>query len=125
MISSVKKEFDSESRDLIVKKRKCCINSYMSVNDVMRAAILGNILPGLDRDWKPPLDFSLSASGGRGNSSPPTGRSGSPSGVFGKMAGVPCPATPTRYTAPVHIDVGGTIYTSSLETLTRYERGAI
>ena len=38
----------------------------------------------------------------------------------GKISGVPCPATPTRYTAPVHIDVGGTIYTSSLETLTRY-----
>ncbi|GFR69236.1 BTB/POZ domain-containing protein kctd15 [Elysia marginata] len=37
-----------------------------------------------------------------------------------KIAGVPCPATPTRYTAPVHIDVGGSIYTSSLETLTRF-----
>ncbi|BFZ12623.1 hypothetical protein BsWGS_15662 [Bradybaena similaris] len=37
-----------------------------------------------------------------------------------KIAGVPCPATPTRYTAPVHIDVGGCIYTSSLETLTRF-----
>lgn len=37
-----------------------------------------------------------------------------------KISGVPCPATPTRYTAPVHIDVGGVIYTSSLETLTRY-----
>lgn len=36
-----------------------------------------------------------------------------------KITGVPCPATPTRYTAPVHIDVGGVIYTSSLETLTR------
>ena len=36
-----------------------------------------------------------------------------------KITGVPCPATPTRYTAPVHIDVGGSIYTSSLETLTR------
>lgn len=37
-----------------------------------------------------------------------------------KITGVPCPATPTRYTAPVHIDVGGVIYTSSLETLTRF-----
>ena len=37
-----------------------------------------------------------------------------------KISGVPCPATPTRYTAPVHIDVGGTIYTSSLETLTKW-----
>ncbi|GAA56156.1 hypothetical protein CSKR_101416 [Clonorchis sinensis] len=34
--------------------------------------------------------------------------------------GVPQPATPTRYTAPVHVDVGGTLYTSSLETLTKY-----
>ncbi|VDH93959.1 BTB/POZ domain-containing protein kctd15-like [Mytilus galloprovincialis] len=43
-------------------------------------------------------------------------------GVYSKipMSGVPCPATPTRYTAPVHIDVGGVIYTASLETLTRY-----
>lgn len=29
-------------------------------------------------------------------------------------------AAASRYTAPVHIDVGGTIYTSSLETLTKY-----
>lgn len=41
-------------------------------------------------------------------------------GYAAKISGVPCPATPTRYTAPVHIDVGGVIYTSSLETLTRY-----
>jgi len=41
-------------------------------------------------------------------------------GGAAKITGVPCPATPTRYTAPVHIDVGGSIYTSSLETLTRY-----
>lgn len=41
-------------------------------------------------------------------------------GYSAKISGVPCPATPTRYTAPVHIDVGGVIYTSSLETLTRY-----
>lgn len=29
-------------------------------------------------------------------------------------------AAANRYTAPVHIDVGGTIYTSSLETLTKW-----
>ena len=34
--------------------------------------------------------------------------------------GIPRPANPSRFTAPVHIDVGGTIFTSSLETLTRY-----
>lgn len=36
------------------------------------------------------------------------------------MTGIPCVAAASRYTAPVHIDVGGTIYTSSLETLTKY-----
>ncbi|KAK3579936.1 hypothetical protein CHS0354_020829 [Potamilus streckersoni] len=55
-------------------------------------------------------------------SSPPSSSS-SPSlqhnGHFSKI-GVPCPATPTRYTAPVHIDVGGVIYTSSLDTLTKF-----
>ncbi|GFO20704.1 BTB/POZ domain-containing protein kctd15 [Plakobranchus ocellatus] len=54
----------------------------------------------------------------------PVSRPGSatPNGhlTVAKIAGVPCPATPTRYTAPVHIDVGGSIYTSSLETLTRF-----
>lgn len=34
-------------------------------------------------------------------------------------SGIPCVAAASRYTAPVHIDVGGTIYTSSLETLTK------
>ncbi|XP_046577922.1 BTB/POZ domain-containing protein kctd15-like [Haliotis rubra] len=56
-------------------------------------------------------------------SSPVTSRPSSvttPNGHFNKISGVPCPATPTRYTAPVHIDVGGVIYTSSLETLTRF-----
>lgn len=37
------------------------------------------------------------------------------------ITGIPCVAAASRYTAPVHIDVGGTIYTSSLETLTRYD----
>ena len=34
--------------------------------------------------------------------------------------GIPVVATPSRYTAPVHIDVGGSIYTSSLDTLTKW-----
>ncbi|XP_067928292.1 BTB/POZ domain-containing protein kctd15-like [Watersipora subatra] len=36
------------------------------------------------------------------------------------LTGVPKPAVPTKLTAPVHIDIGGTIYTSSLENLTKY-----
>ncbi|KAI2806897.1 hypothetical protein RDWZM_006310 [Blomia tropicalis] len=37
-----------------------------------------------------------------------------------KISGIPCVAAASRYTAPVHIDVGGSIYTSSLETLTKH-----
>jgi len=43
-----------------------------------------------------------------------------PTGHHGKIAGIPTVAAASRYTAPVHIDVGGVIYTSSLETLTRF-----
>lgn len=51
------------------------------------------------------------------NSSSPT----PPSAVnYSKITGIPCVAAASRFTAPVHIDVGGTIYTSSLETLTKY-----
>lgn len=38
----------------------------------------------------------------------------------GIIPGIPCVAAASKYSAPVHIDVGGTIYTSSLETLTKY-----
>lgn len=34
--------------------------------------------------------------------------------------GIPSPAHLTKANAPVHIDVGGTMYTSSLATLTKY-----
>ncbi|XP_076333433.1 BTB/POZ domain-containing protein kctd15-like [Tachypleus tridentatus] len=37
-----------------------------------------------------------------------------------KISGIPCVAAATRFTAPVHIDVGGDIYTSSLQTLTKH-----
>ncbi|XP_071487903.1 BTB/POZ domain-containing protein kctd15-like [Diadema antillarum] len=64
----------------------------------------------------------------------PTGNSGTPPPTSTGMttptttqhqsstqhAGVPRVAPNTRYTAPVHIDVGGQIYTSTLETLTRF-----
>ncbi|XP_014244003.1 BTB/POZ domain-containing protein KCTD1 isoform X2 [Cimex lectularius] len=49
----------------------------------------------------------------------PTPTSHSP-GYNHKITGIPYVAAANRYTAPVHIDVGGTIYTSSLETLTKY-----
>lgn len=66
------------------------------------------------------------------NSSSPTPTTGSPPGNQGlsstagcihtkPITGIPCVAAASRYTAPVHIDVGGTIYTSSLETLTKYD----
>lgn len=42
-----------------------------------------------------------------------------------KALGIPCVAAASRMNAPVHIDVGGTIYTSSLETLTRYSESRL
>ncbi|XP_054276858.1 BTB/POZ domain-containing protein Tiwaz [Macrosteles quadrilineatus] len=55
------------------------------------------------------------------SSSPtPTPPSHPPLNYNHKITGIPCVAAASRYTAPVHIDVGGTIYTSSLETLTKY-----
>ncbi|XP_023289702.1 BTB/POZ domain-containing protein kctd15-like isoform X1 [Orussus abietinus] len=54
------------------------------------------------------------------NSSSPTPPAPAPPAYNQKMTGIPCVAAASRYTAPVHIDVGGTIYTSSLETLTKY-----
>lgn len=39
--------------------------------------------------------------------------------------GIPCVAAASRMNAPVHIDVGGTIYTSSLETLTKYSESRL
>lgn len=39
--------------------------------------------------------------------------------------GIPSPAQLTKANAPVHIDVGGTMYTSSLATLTRFPESRI
>ncbi|XP_077302040.1 BTB/POZ domain-containing protein twz [Arctopsyche grandis] len=54
-------------------------------------------------------------------SSSPTPPGLIPLGINQKsIVGIPMVAASLRYSAPVHIDVGGTIYTSSLETLTKY-----
>ncbi|ETN64656.1 hypothetical protein AND_003596 [Anopheles darlingi] len=52
--------------------------------------------------------------------SSPAVSSGYHHGNHKQITGIPCVAAASKYTAPVHIDVGGTIYTSSLETLTKY-----
>ena len=44
---------------------------------------------------------------------------GTGTGAVPGHGGIPVVATASRFTAPVHIDVGGQIYTSSLDTLTR------
>lgn len=68
-----------------------------------------------------PISPALSGTGGGGGG----GGNGSGGGSYHHtnhkpISGIPCVAAASRYTAPVHIDVGGTIYTSSLETLTKY-----
>ncbi|XP_055352449.1 LOW QUALITY PROTEIN: BTB/POZ domain-containing protein kctd15-like [Paramacrobiotus metropolitanus] len=49
-----------------------------------------------------------------------SGRSSGGGNIRKFPLGIPLSAPTTCYTAPVHIDVGGKIYTSSLETLTKY-----
>lgn len=78
------------------------------------------------------LSTSPTTSPTSNSSSPTPANSGSPNQGLSSTAagcihtkpitGIPCVAAASRYTAPVHIDVGGTIYTSSLETLTKYEK---
>ncbi|XP_027035360.1 BTB/POZ domain-containing protein KCTD1 isoform X2 [Tachysurus fulvidraco] len=48
----------------------------------------------------------------------------SPASPMG-TAGIPTPAQLTKANAPVHIDVGGQMYTSSLATLTKYPESRI
>ncbi|OXA61371.1 BTB/POZ domain-containing protein kctd15 [Folsomia candida] len=60
----------------------------------------------------PPVAAALAFSNNSKNSGI---KSGSPI-----IPGIPCIAAASKSTAPVHIDVGGVIYTSSLETLTRF-----
>ncbi|KAI1285318.1 BTB/POZ domain-containing protein kctd15-like [Halotydeus destructor] len=69
------------------------------------------------------IAFHRSPSPGTPNSLTPTGSTGS--GYSHKISGIPCVAAASRYTAPVHIDVGGTIYTSSLETLTKHSESRL
>ncbi|XP_064789053.1 uncharacterized protein LOC135511489 [Oncorhynchus masou masou] len=47
------------------------------------------------------------------------------SGGIGGIGGIPTPAQLTKTNAPVHIDVGGHMYTSSLATLTKYPESRI
>ncbi|KAK9499296.1 hypothetical protein O3M35_002352 [Rhynocoris fuscipes] len=80
----------------------------------------------MDTDTKEPKDLTqpraifttaqIKLSGSPGTS--PT-NSPAPADFNHKITGIPFVAAANRYTAPVHIDVGGTIYTSSLETLTK------
>ncbi|XP_067936370.1 BTB/POZ domain-containing protein kctd15-like [Watersipora subatra] len=44
---------------------------------------------------------------------------------YGRIDGIPQPAPPSRLSAPVHIDIGGTIYTSTLQTLTKYKESRL
>ena len=82
--------------------------------------------PSTDNSPSPPSIMSSAAAAG---ALPPSAAAAAlqyhHAGAAAKITGVPCPATPTRYTAPVHIDVGGSIYTSSLETLTRSVTGGL
>lgn len=74
-----------------------------------------------DRMLSPSLSPAASPTLSTSSPTPPTPPTHTSAASYTpKLAGIPCVAAASRYTAPVHIDVGGTIYTSSLETLTKY-----
>ncbi|XP_011191668.1 BTB/POZ domain-containing protein Tiwaz isoform X1 [Zeugodacus cucurbitae] len=71
----------------------------------------------------PPIGLPTSVGGGASSAPGSTSAASASSYLHANhkpITGIPCVAAASRYTAPVHIDVGGTIYTSSLETLTKY-----
>ena len=65
----------------------------------------------------PPPSFILSQDNRSSMSRPMINRS--PASPLSNQ-GIPAPAQLTKSNAPVHIDVGGHMYTSSLATLTKY-----
>ncbi|XP_067369482.1 uncharacterized protein [Channa argus] len=67
---------------------------------------------------------SSSSSSSNSNMSSQPLVSGSPVSPLGST-GIPTPAQLTKANAPVHIDVGGHMYTSSLATLTKYPESRI
>ncbi|KAM4629812.1 BTB/POZ domain-containing protein KCTD1-like [Polymixia lowei] len=73
------------------------------------------------------LDSAVLVADSRGSSSSMNSQplvSASPVSPLGST-GIPTPAQLTKTTAPVHIDVGGHMYTSSLATLTKYPESRI
>ncbi|XP_063601831.1 BTB/POZ domain-containing protein Tiwaz-like isoform X2 [Penaeus indicus] len=96
--------------------RRSCADDY----DVRRTSIWETYTKNL-RNSTPSRMLSPSISPA---TSPTLTHSGSPTPPLyptqPKISGIPTVAAASRFTAPVHIDVGGSIYTSSLETLTRY-----
>ncbi|OQV12390.1 BTB/POZ domain-containing protein KCTD15 [Hypsibius exemplaris] len=63
---------------------------------------------------------TMNGGSGRGGGGGSSSSGGNNNSVRKYPVGIPLSAPNTCYTAPVHIDVGGKIYTSSLETLTKY-----
>ena len=64
--------------------------------------------------------FNCNRSSNSGSPSPTSSSVVSQSTSVGGGGGVPIPAQLTRLNAPVHIDVGGKAFTTTLETLTKY-----
>ncbi|KAI5701191.1 hypothetical protein M8J75_007046 [Diaphorina citri] len=101
-------------------RRKCDIRSAadMAENDIKPKDLTSNRILYPATQIK--MSNSPATSPTMSNSSSPTPTPPAPLAFNHKITGIPCVAAASRYTAPVHIDVGGTIYTSSLETLTKY-----
>ncbi|CAO1330687.1 unnamed protein product [Diamesa tonsa] len=135
MVKTRNDSFDKLSTNT---KRKCDIERERDSKNIMEPRDLSSSSARLFPNAQIKISTSPTTSPTISNSSsptptPPIPNTGSPVGNQGLSAagcilhpntksitGIPCVAAASRYTAPVHIDVGGTIYTSSLETLTKY-----
>lgn len=104
-----------EPRDLSSAARLFTSNAIKISTSPTTSPTISNSSSSPTPSTPAPISPALSAGGGPGSASATT-----PYHNHKSMSGIPCVAAASRYTAPVHIDVGGTIYTSSLETLTKY-----
>lgn len=118
-----------EPRDLSANRIFSAAQIKISTSPTTSPAMSHSASPSPTPPAPGPISPALSGTGGgTGGSGVPGGGTGGGGATGGgyhhsnhkPISGIPCVAAASRYTAPVHIDVGGTIYTSSLETLTKY-----
>lgn len=109
-----------EPRDLSSAARLFSSNAIKISTSPTTSPTISNSSSSPTPSTPAPISPALSAGGGGGSTGSAAANASYHHTNHKSITGIPCVAAASRYTAPVHIDVGGTIYTSSLETLTKY-----